>query len=47
VLYVGYLALRRTLLEEKREPLCAAESDELLDAAPSMPAPVSGRSQPA
>jgi putative membrane protein len=45
VLYVGYLALRRTLLDEKREPSCAAESDELLDAAPSMPAPVSGGSQ--
>lgn len=45
LLYVGHMALRRTLLDEKREPGCPAEPDELLDAAPSMSAPVRSGSQ--
>jgi putative membrane protein len=41
LLYVGYLAWRRTLHDEAEEPSCERDAEELLDAAPAMSASVS------
>ena len=45
LLYMGYLAFRRTLHEEEREPSCASEAEEVMAAAQPMSGSVTEGSQ--